>query len=166
MTVLAKRFAGYQQAGAYHYRVSADDVGVRVTRILPRALMMPPGIPDFMSRVRFSAPTTQLLTGRAWSGYAPITTVEVSADGGLSWTEATLGDTISPYAWRSWSHVWDATKPGEYEMCVRATDGAGTVQPSSQNWNCEGGQNNAVQRGRVVVVEPGAQVQAPADHPP
>src|SRR5260370_20909254 len=126
---VGEAFAGYQQGAAHHYRVSADDVGVPVTRILPRALMMPPGIPDFMSRVRFSAPTTQLLTGRAWSGYAPITTVEVSADGGLSWTEATLGDTISPYPWRSWSHVCDATKPGEYEMCVRSTDCAGNGQP-------------------------------------
>ena len=165
ITVLAERFAGYQQATAYHYRLADDEVGVPVTRILPRALMMPPGIPDFMSRVRFLAPTTQLLTGRAWSGCAPITRVEVSVNGGLSWTEATLGDTVSPYAWLSWTQVWDATKPGEYELCVRATDGAGNVQPSSQNWNREGVQNNAVQRVRVVVVEPGDQVQAPADRP-
>ncbi len=165
ITVLGEKFVGYQQATAYHYRLSDDEVGVPVTRILPRALMIPPGIPDFMSRVRFLGPTRQLLTGRAWSGCAPITTVEFSVDGGLAWTEATLGDSVSPYAWRSWSHVWDATKPGEYELCVRATDGSGNVQPLRQNWNCEGVQNNAVQRVRVVVVEPGDQVQAPADRP-
>lgn len=163
ITVLDDAFVGYQQATAYHFRVSDEAVGIPVTRILPRALLMPPGIPDFMSRVRYLRPTRQVLSGRAWSGYAPITTVEVSSDGGVSWTEATLGDSVSPYAWCSWSHVWDATEPGEYELCVRATDSAGNVQPSSQKWNCEGVQNNAIQRVRVVVVEPGNQIQAPAD---
>jgi sulfane dehydrogenase subunit SoxC len=165
ITVLDDAFVGYQQATAYHYRLSDDEVGVPVTRILPRSLMMPPGIPDFMSRVRFLGPTRQLLTGRAWSGCGPITKVEISADGGLSWTEATLGDTISAYAWCSWSHVWDATEPGEYELCVRATDSAGNVQPTSQNWNSEGVQNNSVQRVRVVVIGSGDQIQAPADRP-
>jgi len=163
ITVLDDRFVGYQQASAYHYRLSDDDPGVPVTRILPRALMEPPGIPDFMSRVRFLGLAHHVLSGRAWSGCAPITRVEVSADGGFSWSEATLGDSVSPYAWHSWSYVWDPTKPGEYELCARATDDAGNVQPIAQNWNREGVQNNSVHRVRVVVVEPGNQVQAPAD---
>lgn len=163
ITVLAGGFDGYQQATAYHYRLSDDDTGVPVTRILPRALMVPPGIPDFMSRVRFLPPSKQVLNGRAWSGLAPVTKVEVSVDGGFSWAEADLGDSVSEYAWRSWSYVWDATKPGEYELCVRATDGAGNVQPTAQNWNREGVQNNSVQRTRVTVTEPDDQVQAAAD---
>jgi len=35
ITVLEDRFVGYQQATAYHYRLSGDDPGVPVTRILP-----------------------------------------------------------------------------------------------------------------------------------
>ena len=163
ITVLDDSFAGYQQASAYHFRLSDDEAGVPVTRILPRALMVPPGIPDFMSRVRFLGLAQHVLTGRAWSGCAPITKVEVSVDGGVSWAEATLGDSASPYSWRSWSYVWDATEPGEYELCVRATDGAGNVQPAAQNWNCEGVQNNSVQRVQVVVVEPGDLIQRAAD---
>jgi hypothetical protein len=119
--------------------------------------MVPPGIPDFMSRVRFLAPSRQMLSGRAWSGCAPVTKVEVSVDGGLSWAEADLGEAPSAFAWRPWSYVWDATKPGEYELSVRATDG---------NWNREGVQNNAVQRVRVVVTESDDQVQTPADQKP
>ena len=61
---------------------------------------------------------------------------------------------MSPYAWRRWTTLWDATKPGEYELCVRATDAAGNIQPLEQSWNLEGVQNNAVQRVRVVVGEP------------
>jgi DMSO/TMAO reductase YedYZ molybdopterin-dependent catalytic subunit len=163
ITVLDHSFAGYQQATAYHFRLSDDDEGVPVTRILPRALMVPPGIPDFMSRVRFLGLAQHILTGRAWSGCASIAKVEVSVDGGLTWAEATLGDSASPYAWRSWSYVWDATEPGEFELCVRATDGAGNVQPPAQNWNREGVQNNSVQRMRVVVVESGDLIQPAAD---
>jgi sulfane dehydrogenase subunit SoxC len=163
ITVLGGTFAGYQQAAAYHYRLSGDDPGVPVTRILPRALMVPPGVPDFMSRVRFLAPSRQVLWGRAWSGCGPITKVDVSVDGGISWVEAVLGDRVSTFAWRSWSYAWDARKPGEYELSVRATDGAGNVQPTEQNWNCEGVQNNSVQRLRVVVTEADGQIQAPAD---
>src|SRR6266849_3373311 len=165
ITVLDGTFGGYQQANAYHYRLSDDDAGVPVTRILPRALMVPPGIPDFMSRVRFLPPSRQVLAGRAWSGCASVTKVEVSVDGGVFWATADLGDPLSEYAWRSWSYAWDATNPGAYELCVRATDGAGNVQPLDQKWNREGVQNNSVQRVRVVVTQPDDQVQNAADEP-
>ena len=165
ITVLGDSFDGYQQATAYHFRRSDDDPGEPVTRMLPRALMVPPGIPDFMSRVRFLAPSRQVLSGRAWSGCAPVTKVEVSVDGGGTWAAADLGDPPSAYAWRPWSYAWDATRPGEYELSVRATDGAGNVQPTAPNWNREGVQNNAVQRVRVVVMKPDDQVQAAADQP-
>jgi len=163
ITVLGSSFDGYQQATAYHYRRSDDDSGEPVTRMLPRALMVPPGIPDFMSRVRFLAPSRQVLSGRAWSGCAPVTKVEVSVDGDETWAAADLGDPLSAYAWRPWSYIWDATNPGDYELSVRASDGAGNVQPTGASWNREGVQNNAVQRIRVVVTEPDDQVQTPAD---
>ncbi|HEX9098824.1 MAG TPA: sulfite oxidase [Candidatus Dormibacteraeota bacterium] len=163
ITVLGSSFGGYQQATAYRFRRSDDDPGEPVTRMLPRALMVPPGIPDFMSRVRFLAPSRQLLSGRAWSGRAPVTKVEVSVDGGGTWAAADLGDPPSAYAWRPWSYAWDASRPGEYELSVRASDGAGNVQPTDPNWNREGVQNNAVQRVRVIVTQRNDQVQTPAD---
>jgi sulfane dehydrogenase subunit SoxC len=161
ITVLDRRFEGYQQATAYHYRQLDEDSRTPVTRILPRALMVPPGIPDFMSRLRFMRPSQHLLEGRAWSGRAPVNKVEVSADGGATWHAAALGDTVSPFAWRYWSFEWDANQPGEYEICVRASDAAGNVQPTSQAWNYEGVQNNAVQRVRVVVGESDHRIQRP-----
>ena len=163
ITVLDGDFGGYQQATAYHDRRSDDDSGVAVTRMLPRALMVPPGIPDFASRLRFLAPSRQVLTGRAWSGRGEITKVDVSVDGGQSWRPAALGEHLSEYAWRPWSFQWDATEPGDYELCVRAGDAAGNVQPATQSWNREGVQNNAVQRVPVVVTESAGQMQTPAD---
>jgi len=163
ITVLDRPFDGYQQAVAYHLRRSESDSGVAVTRMLPRALMVPPGVPDFMSRTRFVKPSRHLVEGRAWSGVAPVTRVEFSADGGGSWVDATLGDAASPYGWRGWTHSWDAGEPGEYEICVRATDAAGNSQPTSQDWNLEGVQNNAVQRVRAIVTSPAGTAQLPAD---
>ncbi len=151
ITVVDRAFEGYQQARAYHFRTVEGDAGEPVTRMLPRALMIPPGVPDFMSRTRFVEPSTLEIEGRAWSGRGAITRVDFSADGGSSWREAELGDAVSEHAWRRWSYAWDASRPGEYELCVRATDSAGNVQPDEQRWNYEGVQNNAVQRVRVRV---------------
>ena len=162
ITVIDSAFKGYQQATAYHHRPSGDDAGVPVERMLPRALMVPPGVPDFMTRTRFVEPSTQVIEGRAWSGRAPITRVELSADGGSTWTDALLEEPSSPFAWGRWTCEWDARHAGEVELCARATDAAGNTQPMEQDWNLEGVQNNAVQRVRVVVGTAAGR-QLPAD---
>jgi len=100
--------------------------------------------------------------GRAWSGRAPIDRVEFSADGGRTWAVAALEDPVSPHAWRRWTYAWDATRPGEYELCARARDRAGNMQPVEQAWNYEGVQNNAVQRVAVIVGDADRK-QPPAD---
>lgn len=162
ITVTDRPFTGYQQATAYHFRTIDGDAGAPVTRMLPRALMVPPGVPDFMSRMRFVNLGPQLIEGRAWSGRAPIVKVEFSADGGGSWSATTLEVAVSPHAWRRWTYRWDAARPGEYELWVRATDAAGNIQPTDQSWNLEGVENNAVQRVPVIVGE-AADQQPPAD---
>jgi DMSO/TMAO reductase YedYZ molybdopterin-dependent catalytic subunit len=150
ITVVDEPFRGWQQDVAYHLRASEEEQGSPVTRILPRALMIPPGIPEFLSRARFVEPGPCLLEGRAWSGWAPVNRVEVSADGGTTWSEAILREPVSEYAWRGWAYEWEA-EPGEHELSCRASDSAGHTQPASPEWNYDGLCNNAVQRVRVVV---------------
>jgi len=162
ITLVRQDFEGYQQARAYHFRKSTDELGVPVTRMLPRALMVPPGIPDFMTRARFVEPGDHLIEGRAWSGRGAVTRVELSADGGRSWSVARLEDGQGPHAWRRWTARWHAT-PGEHELCVRASDAAGNVQPDTQSWNLEGVMNNAVQRVHVVVASEPREQQPAAD---
>lgn len=162
ITAVDAEFEGYQQATAYHHRTTAAAAGDPVRRMLPRALMVPPGAPDFMTRTRFVEPSPQTIEGRAWSGRAPVVRVEFSSDGGATWTDAALEEALSPFAWRHWTCTWDATRPGEHELCVRATDAAGNTQPVEQAWNLEGVQNNAVQRVRAVVGAAGDR-QEPAD---
>jgi sulfane dehydrogenase subunit SoxC len=162
ITVTDRPFDGYQQATAYHFRTREGDPGEPVERMLPRALMVPPGVPDFMSRTRFVEPSAQLVEGRAWSGRGPIDRVEFSADAGRTWADVVLEDPVSPHAWRRWTYRWDATRPGEYELCARARDRAGNVQPVEEAWNYEGVQNNAVQRVAVIVGDADRK-QPPAD---
>lgn len=163
VTVTDRAFEGYQQAAAYHYRRDADDPGEPVTRMLPRALMLPPGVPDFMSRQRFVVPGAQEIEGRAWSGRGEVVKVEFSSDGGATWSAAALEPARSSYAWRRWTFRWDASTPGEYELCARATDSAGNLQPLDVPWNMEGVQNNAVQRVSVVSDHTAHPAQLPAD---
>jgi sulfane dehydrogenase subunit SoxC len=149
--VLDSPFEGFQNATAYRLKVDASDPGEPVTRIRPRALMSPPGFPDFMTRERFVRAGTVPLTGRAWSGRAAVTGVEVSTDGGLTWATADLAhpDPEHPYAWRAWRYDWTA-EPGTHELLVRAADEMG-AQPVEQEWNRQGMANNLVQRVPVTV---------------
>jgi sulfane dehydrogenase subunit SoxC len=148
--VLDEPFAGWQQSVSYHLRQSEEEQGRPVTRILPRALMVPPGIPDFLTRDRLVDRGPRILVGRAWSGWGPIERVEVSVDAGGTWAEATLDAPLQEFGWRGWSYRWDA-QPGEYELRCRATDATGRTQPESAEWNFDGFCNNAVQRVRATV---------------
>jgi DMSO/TMAO reductase YedYZ molybdopterin-dependent catalytic subunit len=149
--VLDRPFDGFQNETAYRLKVDADDHGEPVTRILPRALLAPPGWPDFMTRDRFVRAGTVELTGRAWSGRAPVTRVEVSTDGGATWADAELiDDPRHPFAWRAWRYTWTA-EPGTAQLLARATDEVG-AQPVEQDWNRQGMANNLVQRVPVTVL--------------
>ncbi|HEV2779177.1 MAG TPA: sulfite oxidase [Actinophytocola sp.] len=149
ITVLDGPFRGFQNAVAYRRKRDPDDPGEPITRIQPRALMIPPGFPDFMTRRRIVDAGEVRLRGRAWSGRAPLRAVELSVDGGATWTPAELEAAGERYAWRAWSASWTA-RPGDHELCVRAIDELGG-QPVGQPWNTQGMANNMVQRVIVTV---------------
>lgn len=149
--VLDRPFTGYQNARAYRYSQSREEIGEPVTLMRVRSLMIPPGIPDFMTRTRVVPRGRVELRGRAWSGRSPIKRVEVSADGGWSWDEAVVEQQSSPHAWQSWRFDWDASEPGTYELCCRATDATGDRQPTWAYWTARGMGNNAVHRVQVIV---------------
>jgi sulfane dehydrogenase subunit SoxC len=148
--VLDAPYDGYQNAVSYRWRTHEDDPGEPVTRMVPRALLVPPGVPDFMSRVRHVQAGPVLLEGRAWSGRAPIEAVDVSTDDGTTWQPADLDEPVGPHAWRRFSVAW-AAEPGEHVLCVRARDASGAAQPLDAAWNVGGYANNSVQRVPVRV---------------
>jgi DMSO/TMAO reductase YedYZ molybdopterin-dependent catalytic subunit len=150
--VLDRPFEGYQQSWSYRLRQEEDEPGTALTRMLPRSLLVPPGIPEFLTRER-SAPAGEcVLEGRAWSGLAPVEGVEVSVDGGATWDEAELEPAESRWAWHGWRFRWEA-QPGSYLICSRARDAAGNEQPLEPAWNLGGYANNAVQVVPVTVTD-------------
>jgi len=148
ITAVSEPFAGYQQAVAYRYQRDEDDPGEGVDRIRVRALMTPPGHPDFLTRRRMVAPGLVTVAGRAWSGNGEVVRVQLGIDG--VWHDADLAPALGPFAWRAWSARWQAA-PGEHELSCRATDASGDTQPLEQPWNYQGMGNNLVQTVPVTV---------------
>lgn len=146
-----ERFDGYQQSEAYRFVGEDGALGEPVSLLRPRALMTPPGIPDFLTRTRLLEAGAVTLSGRAWAGRTQVASVEVSTNRGESWREARLEKPIGDFAWRGWSFEWNAT-PGTHVLAVRATDAGGSVQPD-ELWNAQGLANNACQRIDVIVEE-------------
>jgi DMSO/TMAO reductase YedYZ molybdopterin-dependent catalytic subunit len=145
-----REFDGYQMA-AYRLRDAPDDIGRPLTRIEPRALVAPPGWPDFMSRARFLRAGRTVLEGRAWSGWGPIESVEVTVDGGETWRAAELGPVRDRWAWRRWSMPWEAAE-GRHLISARAVDATGRRQADRSTWNRGGFSNPAVQAVEALVV--------------
>jgi sulfane dehydrogenase subunit SoxC len=150
ITVVPETFDGYQMR-SYRLRDSADEPGVPLTRIEPRALLVPPGFPDFMSRRRVVWSGAVEIEGRAWSGWAAISMVQVSLDGGDSWEVAELEPVLDSHGWAHWTWTWQA-EPGSYLLSVRATDASGRTQPLGQRWSRGGFANNTIQTVPVVVM--------------
>ena len=73
------------------------------------------------------------VSGIAFAGLRPVTRVEVSADDGGTWHQATLLPPIATeaQAWRFWQWAWRPPRAGRYTLIVRATDSTGETQTST-----------------------------------
>ncbi len=142
-------FDGFQHR-SYSLRAHRDDPGTPITRISPRALLVPPGFPDFFSRARVVEAGPVALSGRAWSGWAPVERVELSTDDGATWTECDLGPEQGRHAWRAFGATWTAA-PGTWLLRVRASDASGRVQPLEAVPSLGGYTNNADESVTVLV---------------
>ena len=142
-------FEGYQQVGTYVYKQDNDDIGIPVTSIRVKSLMVPPGKPDWYTRKRLLASGDVILHGRAWSGFGvPINKVEVEVDS--EWHEAEVFPANEKYAWSRWQYKWNA-KAGYHPLRCRATDANGDIQPLEPPWDKSGFGNNCVQLTEVWV---------------
>jgi hypothetical protein len=74
---------------------------------------------------------TNRLFGVAWAGEHAIARVEVSTDGGATWSEADLVGPSAAYSWTLWEYLWEVSQPGPYSLLARAVSAGGQVQPSS-----------------------------------
>ncbi len=80
------------------------------------------------------------LRGYAVATGRGIVRVDVSKDGGGSWSQAELEhDASAPWSWTFWTAALELP-PGEHELVVRAWDSAGQTQPARPHdtWNFKG----------------------------
>lgn len=79
-----------------------------------------------------------------------VSRVDVSLDGGATWSPAELLDDLGPWAWRHWRITVDLA-PGDHEIVVRAWDSSAATQPENEAplWNPKGYVNNARPRVRL-----------------
>jgi sulfite oxidase len=92
-----------------------------------------------------------MVHGAAWAGEAEIAKVEISTDGGATWSPAALGHDRSHYAWRLWNYEWKPGRGGDYTIQSRATDSEGRTQPATAAWNPSGYLYNAVDQVNIHV---------------
>jgi DMSO/TMAO reductase YedYZ molybdopterin-dependent catalytic subunit len=105
--------------------------------------------PDGSSKIPAGLSVT--LRGIAFSGHGRVNRVEISDDGGKTWTDATLGEDHGAYSFRTWEAAWKAKSPGRYYLAVRATDEKGNTQPDEPVWNPGGYLWNRIEHQELVV---------------
>src|SRR5260370_4371669 len=87
------------------------------------------------------APGLYEVSGIAWSGSGTIAKVEVSADGGQTWAEATLSAPVLPRTLTRFRTSWK-WNGGPAIVKSRATDSMGEMQPTRDKLVAEHGTND------------------------
>jgi DMSO/TMAO reductase YedYZ molybdopterin-dependent catalytic subunit len=69
------------------------------------------------------------LFGVAWAGEESVRGVQVSTDGGRTWSPARLIGPDVPHAWTLWEYLWETATAGSYTLLSRAISASGVEQP-------------------------------------
>ena len=80
----------------------------------------------------------------------PVSKVQLSTDGGKTWTTARFNSPASPLCWRLWTAKVAITERTR-EIIVRAADARGNMQPEAVAWNLKGYMFNAWHRTPVEI---------------
>ena len=138
LRLLERRFEGFFQTDRYV-------VGDRPLReIAVRALIAWPRDGERLAKRPF------VTRGYAWSGRGDLAKVEVSADGGGSWLDATLSE--GTVATRGGSGTPPSRPRAGNQLVARAVTSAGARQPLQEVRNERGYENNAARPVRVEIV--------------
>jgi len=138
--LITEPFAGFFQQDRYVID------GRPLREIAPRAVITEPTDGARLPRAPF------VVRGRAWSGRAPIESVELSTDNGYSWHPASLADAPSRSAWRPWSISVDPGERRELSVLAYAVTADGEHQPLTNVRTALGYANNAARAIRVEIV--------------
>lgn len=153
LTVLDKPSTSFWMTTAY--RIPDNDCNC-VTPGTPPAKTRPIGRFKVRSFITSAADGAVLPAGRpvtlrgiAFDGGSGIKAVQVSTDGGASWTDAALGEDLGRYSFRGWQAAV-TLPPGAHALQVRATANSGETQPVEQPWNPAGYLRNLIETTKVT----------------
>ena len=128
--VTDKPFNGYFQSFNYAYFERRDGLPtlVPVTAIQPKAVLARPGLKEVI-------PAGKPYRRIRHAGLASMRSqkVEVSVDGGKTWTNAKLLAEPKPIQWVLWEYSWAKPSRGKAAIVVRATDVPGRTQPVTRD---------------------------------
>jgi sulfite dehydrogenase (cytochrome) subunit A len=153
INVLNKPFDGFWMAKAYRVPPTKDyqedpknqaKETVPITAFTVRSLFVKP---EPSEAIRAGAPYE--VQGLAFDSGKGIAKVEVSGDGGKTWSDAKLDPEIGRYSWRRWRYAWKPAA-GAYHLMARATGKSGETQTTSQ-WNRSGYGRNVIESVQGVV---------------
>jgi hypothetical protein len=151
ITAVTKPFDGFWMKSAYRVPLgrfpllarfpSQDtDVNTPITEMVVNSLITSH---DDGSDVKAGAPLT--IGGIAWDAGYGIRTVEVSTDGGHSWTAAQLGEDLGRFAFRPFSLPVTAAARGKLTVTARAINKVGQTQTAELIQNPAGYHHNVMQ---------------------
>jgi len=135
---------GFYMDTAYRYPKTPGEPGVafKPDEMTPvTELFVKSNITESPAAARVGKAAT--IRGFAFSGAPDVAKVEVTDDGGATWSPATLGKEHDPHAWRLWSFAYTPKNSGRVTLHARATDSRGSVQPKNAVWNQSGYLYNA-----------------------
>jgi DMSO/TMAO reductase YedYZ molybdopterin-dependent catalytic subunit len=131
--VTDKPFNGYYQTLDYAFWRRRGDLAelVPLSEIQTKAQIAGPSQGETVP-----ANSNVRVYGAAWTSGAEITKVELSVDGGSTWSDAKLLGESTPNAWRLWEFDWKTpARPGKATLVARATDSEGRTQPVERDWD-------------------------------
>lgn len=150
----AEERTGYFMDEEYRYPIRPGPAGVAIDQAEMRPitdLFVKSTITKAPSAARVGSPVG--VSGFAFSGAPDVVKVEISDDGGATWSVADLDPRHDPYAWRLWSFLWTPRRPGRNRVSARATDSRGSVQPREAIWNPGGCLHNGWHSVEIDVTE-------------
>jgi DMSO/TMAO reductase YedYZ molybdopterin-dependent catalytic subunit len=127
IVVTDQPFTGYYQTIDYAYWERREAIAelTPLTEMQVKAQIAKPAEGDIVP-----ANSIVRVHGAAWTSNGEIKKVELSTDGGATWTEAKLLGESKPNAWRLWEFNWQTpTAPGRQTLIARATDSLDRIQP-------------------------------------
>lgn len=128
--VSERPFGGFFQTLDYSYFVRRDGQPtlLPITAMEPKAILSRPTLSE-----NIPAGKPYRLFGAAWAGENAVKKVEVSLDGGKSWTNAKLLGEPKPIQWVLWEYAWENPSRGEASILVKATDDKDRTQPATRD---------------------------------